>query len=507
MADLELNHISKAFNGNYALSDVTLSCNRGEVHALLGENGAGKSTLLKVLAGAYHPDEGEIKVFGKTAVIKNPTDAMRYGIGCVYQELSFIPDLSVAENIFIGRIHKTKFGNFGDKKLRRMTLELFEKYDVDEIDPDAKAGMISLSQKQIMEILKILSKDPEIVILDEATSALAENRVQWLLRLARKLADAGKIVIFISHRMAEIKDGCDRITILRNGTYAGTLPVDENLDMDEVISMMLGRKMSSYFPEIEDCTREEVALELKNVTYGRALRGVNLKLHKGEVLGIGGLAGQGQAELLKALYGVYPTEGEILLNGKPIRIKSPKDAIQKGIGLVPEERGIQGLFLNLGIDFNISIPSIEKLTSGLLVSRKKEAELVEKYMNVLAVKAAGPQALARELSGGNQQKIVMAKILSCEPELLLMHDITRGVDVGTKKEMFGLVRTLAKEGKPVLFFSTDVEELVNVCDRVIVMRDGKVAASLKLKTLTKENIIGASIGADGKGGDTEDEKV
>ena len=277
--------------------------------------------------------------------------------------------------------------------------------------------------------------------------------------------------------------------------------------MDEVISMMLGRKMSSYFPEIEDCTREEVALELKNVTYGRALRGVNLKLHKGEVLGIGGLAGQGQAELLKALYGVYPTEGEILLNGKPIRIKSPKDAIQKGIGLVPEERGIQGLFLNLGIDFNISIPSIEKLTSGLLVSRKKEAELVEKYMNVLAVKAAGPQALARELSGGNQQKIVMAKILSCEPELLLMHDITRGVDVGTKKEMFGLVRTLAKEGKPVLFFSTDVEELVNVCDRVIVMRDGKVAASLKLKTLTKENIIGASIGADGKGGDTEDEKA
>lgn len=506
MTDLELNHISKSFNGNYALQDVTLSCSRGEVHALLGENGAGKSTLLKVLAGAYHPDEGEIKVFGETAVIRNPTDAMKYGIGCVYQELSFIPDLTVAENIFIGRIPKTKFGNFDYKKLRQMTFELFQKYDVDEIDPDAKAGMISLSQKQIIEILKILSKEPEIVILDEATSALAENRVQWLLQLARKLADAGKIVIFISHRMAEIKDGCDRITILRNGTYAGTLQVDENLDMDEVISMMLGRKMSSYFPEIEDCTQKEVALELKNVSYGRVLNGVNLKLHKGEVLGIGGLAGQGQAELLQALYGIYRVEGEILLNGEQIEIKSPKDAIRKGIGLVPEERAIQGLFLNMGIDFNISIPSIGKLTSGLLVSKKKENELVDKYMNVLAVKAAGRQSLALELSGGNQQKIVMAKIMSCEPELLLMHDITRGVDVGTKKEMFHLVRSLAKEGKPVLFFSTDVEELVNVCDRVIVMRDGRAAASLKLQSLTKENIIGASIGADMKGGNTDHEE-
>ena len=203
MADLELNHVSKAFNGNYALKDVSLSFNRGEVHALLGENGAGKSTLLKVLAGAYHPDEGEIVIFGKKAVIKRPTDAMKYGIGCVYQELSFIPDLTVAENIFIGRIPKTRFGNFDYKKLRKMTMELFERYDVKEIDPDEKVGMISLSQKQIVEILKILSKEPEVIILDEATSALSENYVKWLLGLATKLAKAGKIVIFNSHRMAE----------------------------------------------------------------------------------------------------------------------------------------------------------------------------------------------------------------------------------------------------------------------------------------------------------------
>ncbi|MEJ8735465.1 sugar ABC transporter ATP-binding protein [Mediterraneibacter sp. ICN-202921] len=499
MADLELNHVSKAFNGNYALKDVSLSFNRGEVHALLGENGAGKSTLLKVLAGAYHPDEGEIVIFGKKAVIKRPTDAMKYGIGCVYQELSFIPDLTVAENIFIGRIPKTRFGNFDYKKLRKMTMELFERYDVKEIDPDEKVGMISLSQKQIVEILKILSKEPEVIILDEATSALSENYVKWLLGLAAKLAKAGKIVIFISHRMAEIKDGCSKISILRNGTYAGTLPVDENLDMDKVIQMMLGRQISGYFPQIEDCTQKEIALELQNVTSGHVLNGVNLKLHKGEVLGIGGLAGQGQAELLEALYGIHHVKGKVILNGREVQIKSPKDAIRKKIALVPEERAIQGLFLNLGIDYNISIPSIGKLTSGILVNRKKEHDLVGEYMKILEIKAANEQSPARELSGGNQQKVVMAKILSCEPELLLMHDITRGVDVGTKKEMFTLVRKLAKEGKSVLYFSTDVEELVNVCDRVVVMRDGKIAASLKTVTLTKENIIGASIGAELKG--------
>ncbi|VUX17107.1 sugar ABC transporter ATP-binding protein [Dorea formicigenerans] len=506
MADLELRHITKSFNGNYALNDVSFSCNRGEVHALLGENGAGKSTLLKVLAGAYRPDSGEIHVFGEKAEIHNPADAMRYGIGCVYQELSFIPDLTVAENIFIGRIPKTKFGSFDYKKLRKMTLELMEKYDVDEIDPNAKAGEISLSQKQIIEILKILSKNPEIIILDEATSALHENRVKWLLQLARKLADSGKIVIFISHRMAEIKDGCDNITILRNGTYAGDLPVNDNLDMDEVISMMLGRKMSSYFPQITDCSMDEDALELKDVRYRNILNGVNLKVKKGEVVGIGGLAGQGQAELLQALYGIYPVTGEIYFQGKKIHIKNPKDAINKKIALVPEERAIQGLFLQLGIDFNISITSVNKMSKGPIISKKKENSIVSKYMKALAVKAPTPQTPVQDLSGGNQQKVVMAKIISCEPELLLLHDITRGVDVGTKKEMFTLVREFAKEGNAVIFFSTDVEELVNVCDRVLVMYDGKIRANLKLETLTKEQIIGASIGANQVGGEGNEEK-
>ncbi len=499
MDDLQLNHISKSFSGNYALRDITMSCRCGEVHALLGENGAGKSTLLKVLSGAYHPDEGEIYISGEKAFIHSPSDAMKYGIGCVYQELSFIPDLTVAENIFIGRIPKTRFGSFDHKELRKMALELFRKYDVPEMDPDAKAGMISLSQKQIMEILKVLSKDPKIVILDEATSALEENRVRWLLELARRLADEGKIVLFISHRMAEIQDGCDRISILRNGEYIGTRDVNENLDMDEVISMMLGRKMSSYFPDIIDHSTTEPALEMQNVTYERALNGVNMKLYKGEVLGVAGLAGQGQTELLQAFYGIHKVNGTVLMNGQQVNIRNPKWAIANKIALVPEERGIQGLFLNLGIDFNISISSIDKLSHALLVNKKKEEDLVSKYTNLLSVKAASTRSLASELSGGNQQKVVMAKIMSCEPEIFLMHDITRGVDIGTKKEMFTLVRQIAEQGKAVLYFSTDVEELERICDRVIVMRDGRVVGDFKGAELNKENIIGASIGIEERG--------
>lgn len=493
MADLEMNQITKSFGEVTVLKDVTLHCNRGEVHALLGENGAGKSTLLKVLSGAHLPDAGEIKLFGEKVEIRNPNDAMRYGIGTVYQELSIIPDLSVSENIFVGRIPKRKAGMFDRKKLEEDTRKLFEKYEIDDIDPNAKARSLSLSQKQIVEILKTLAKNPEIIILDEATSALTDDRVVWLLGVARKLADQGKIVLFISHRMAEIQHGCDMITILRNGENSGEVSAKE-VDMDDVISKMLGRKMAGYFPEITSYKTEDMVMQIRNMTYLHILNGVDLDVYRGEVLGIGGLAGQGQAELLQALYGVLKTKGEIRLKGKTIKLNSVKSAIRNGIALVPEERAIQGLILSDSIRYNISLPILHKISNPMWVSRKKEHAVVDKYMKELQIKADSREMAAMNLSGGNQQKVVMAKILAMEPEVFLMHDITRGVDIGTKKEMFNMVRDFAREGHPVIFFSTDVEELVNVCDRVAVMYDGKIQADLQGEMLTRENIIKAAIG-------------
>ncbi len=493
MADLEFDHISKSFDGVYALKDVSFSCNKGEVHALLGENGAGKSTLLKVLSGAHQADSGEIRLFGETVTIHNPRDAMAYGIGTVYQELSIVPDLTVGENIFVGRLPKNRLGKINHKKLTQMTLDLFHQYDVDDIDPNAKAGPLSLSKRQMIEILRVLSKNPKVVVLDEATSALTQNRVQWLLSLARKLANEGKIIIFISHRMAEIKDGCDNVTILRNGSTVGSLSL-QNVDMDEVISMMLGRKMSGYYPEKVSTVQDDVALEVSDLRWGHSLNGVNFQLHKGEVLGIGGLAGQGEAELLLALYGILDARGTVRLNGKPVKINSPKDSLRNGISLVPEDRGTQGLLLSFPIGFNISLPCLDRLRHGLFIDRAGEKQIIDRYMGELKIKADSPAVLVANLSGGNQQKVVLAKILAMEPSLLLMHDITRGVDIGTKKEMFALVRELAAKGNSILYYSTDGEELVNVCDRVMVMYDGKVDAVLEKDDLTRRNIVSASIG-------------
>jgi ABC-type sugar transport system ATPase subunit len=493
MADLEFINISKSFGGIYALQNVSFSCNRGQVHALLGENGAGKSTLLKVLSGAVQADAGEIKIFGETARIRNPIDAMEYGIGTVYQELSIIPDLTVSENIFIGRIPKNKAGYFQKKKLYQAAIDLFKEYDVEGINPDDKAGNLSLSKRQMIEILRVLSKKPEIIILDEATSALTENRVKWLLSLSRKLADQGRIVIFISHRMSEIKDGCDIITILRNGQTVGEMKIEE-VDMDLAVSLMLGRKIEGYYPAITNHTRPEKNLEVRNLHYEHILKNINFDLCKGEVLGIGGLAGQGQAELLLALFGVLKGRSDVHFNGKPYKITSPKKSIEHGIALIPEDRGAQGLLLPFSIRFNIAMSSLARLTKGPLLNGPKEHFIVTKFMEALQVKAPHRELAVMHLSGGNQQKVVLAKMLATEPKILLMHDVTRGVDVGTKKDIFTLVRNLAADGNSVVYFSTDVEELVNVCDRVMVMFDGTIRASFSGKDMTQANIVSASIG-------------
>ncbi|MCL5070739.1 MAG: sugar ABC transporter ATP-binding protein [Actinobacteria bacterium] len=493
MEDLKMEHISKSFGQVKALVDADFVANCGEVHALLGENGAGKSTLIKILSRVIKEDSGKVILFGKPLSIKGPNDAIKAGISTVFQELSLIPDLNVATNIFFGHSLVTRFGITNPYVLIRKAQKLFDQYEVSEIDPKAMVSELPLSQRQLIEIIKVLARDPKVLILDEATSALTEDKVKWLLKIARFMAKDGKIVIFISHRMAEVKEVADRVTVFRNGENVGTLAMKET-DSDELISLMLGRKVKGYFPEKKSIIQKEVVLETRQLSCGHFLIDVDLKLHAGEILGVGGLAGQGQDYLFLSLFGLYKTTGNILINNKVIRIKNPRDSLNYGIALVPEDRGTQGLILSLSVKENVILPLLGKLTRYGLISNSKVNELVMNLIKKLEIKVESPETLVMNLSGGNQQKVVIAKFLSTKPKILLMYDITRGVDVGTKVEIFNMIQKMAADGDAILYYSTTIDELVNICDSVLVMYDSQVKVKLNGANLTKENIIRASVG-------------
>ena len=493
--DLQLKNISKSFNGVKALKNVNFEANFGEVRALLGENGAGKSTLIKILAGSIRPDSGEIYLEGRKLDIKKPQDAFRQGIGTVYQELSLAPNLSVAYNVFMNS-NEHRFGQMVNRKqIEQRTAELLAEYEINGVKPGDLVKDLGLPHRQMIEIVKTLARDPKVVILDEATSALAEDRVAWLLKIARKMADEGRIVIFISHRMAEIFNGCDNVTVFRNGENVGSKSLKET-NSDELVSMMLGRRQQGYYPECVDHSTDEVMVDIQQLQLKNRLTGVSLQVQKGQVMGVGGLAGQGQSELFNVLSGaLIPTSGKILLNGKELHIKNPHDSIKHGIALIPEDRATQGLVLPLTIRENITLPVVNKIEKfGIFLDKKKEQAIIQGAMDQLKIKAEDADIEVMTLSGGNQQKVVFAKMFATDPKVFLLFDCTRGVDVGTKAEIFTLVRELAQKGNAVIYYSSDVEELVNLCDRVAVMCDGKVSALLKGNQITKENIILASVG-------------
>ena len=492
MEDLVVEHISKSFDGVQALQDVNFIARRGEVHAILGENGAGKSTLVKLLSCAIRPDSGKITLFGQPIRGRNPIDAKKLGIGTIYQELSLIPNLSVTANIFINS-NKGSARMVSMKEWRGKTAELFRKYGIEGINPGSIAGDLPLPQRQMIEIVKVLSLDPKVVIFDEATSALSEDNVKWLLGLAKQLAAEGKIVLFISHRMSEIRLGCDRVTVFRNGHNVGEKRMCET-NPDELVAMMLGRKLSGYFPEKSSAVQAEKLVEVKNLIIGKQQQSVSFDIRRGEILGVGGLAGQGQATLLYSLYGVVESKGDVFLGGKKVSLRNPKQCMKNSIALIPEDRATQGLVQPLSIMDNIVLPILPQMTKGIFISKKKEMRVVDALMERFKIKAEGPDTLVMTLSGGNQQKVVLAKLLAIEPSVFLMFDITRGVDVGTKVEIFNFIKELAAKGHAILYYSTDVEELVNVCNDVIVMFDGRIISRLTGDNLTKENIIRASVG-------------
>lgn len=494
MADLEARGVTKRFGGVLALDDVRFDADAGRVHALLGENGAGKSTFIKVLTGAVAPDHGELRLFGEPLQVGNPQQAAQAGVAAVFQELSLVPDLTVAENVWFRKEKLTPLGTVSRRALVRDTERLFARLNFPAIDPGRMVLGLSVAERQLVEVAKAVASQPKVLVLDEATSALAPREVEWLLGLARRLAEDGMIVVYISHRLAEVKAVADDITVFRNGRSVGTTFAADATE-DDIISMMLGRRLERLYPEKKATARDRVALRVRGLECGHRLRGVDLEVREGEIMGVGGLQGQGQLELFLALFGVLRTKAHIEVNGQPVRIASPRQALHAGIGLalVPEDRHNQGLLLPKSVRENITLAVARRFARHGILDSRQERALVDEAIRQLRIVLADPEQPVGSLSGGNQQKVVIAKLLLTRARVLLLYDLTRGVDVGTKGEIFRLMRSLAAEGYSLLFFSTDTQELLHLADRITVLSDGRVSALLEGEALTEDRILRASI--------------
>jgi ribose transport system ATP-binding protein len=447
-----------------------------------------------VLTGAVRADSGEIRLHGRPITIHNPRAAWAAGIGAVFQELSLIPDLTVAQNVWFRREKRTVLRTISARTLQRRTRALFAELDLPPIDPNRVVRNLSVAERQLIEIAKTISQRPRILILDEATSALSPREVAWLLRLCKQQAASGTTVIYISHRLGEVREVADTCTVFRNGRHVGTHPMHE-LDDDQIVGMMLGRVRDRLYPERVPTATDHTLLAVRNLRYGARLRDVSFDLHAGEILGVGGLQGQGQAELVLSLYGVHHAQGTIEISGKRARITNPRTALAAGIGLalVPEDRKNQGLLLPKPIRENIVLPILSQISRFGLLDRGTERTLARGAMQQLHVAARSMDQPVGSLSGGNQQKVVIAKLLQTRARILLLYDLTRGVDVGTKADIFQLMRDLAGRGYAILFYSTDMQELIHVADRIVVLSDGTITATLEGDAMTEEQILRASI--------------
>lgn len=486
---LKMNGITKTFPGVIALEDVRFEIAKGSVHALMGENGAGKSTLMKILMGIYKPDSGEIIFKGKKTEIHNSRHALQIGISMIHQELNNIKEMSVSQNIFLMREPINKYTRMVDfKRMDENTERLFEKLGIEGISPKALIKSLSIAQCQMVEIAKAVSYDSDVIIMDEPTSAISEHEVEKLFSIIENLKREGRSIIYISHKMDEIFKICDAITVLCDGRFIGT-DAAENLDRQKLIKMMVGRELSELFYKRE-APIGEVALEVKNFSKDDLFHDVNLSVRKGEILGIAGLMGAGRTEVVETIFGMRGKyEGEIKKNGKLIHIKKQQDAIDNGIVLATEDRRRYGLVLALSVKHNISLPSLKRMTSGTIVNMAKERKETIGMIDKLGIKVASSNALVSTLSGGNQQKVVLAKWLMTMPDILILDEPTRGIDVGAKVEIYKIMSELVKNGKAVIMISSEMPEIIGLSDRIIVMHDGKVTGELERSEVTQEKIM------------------
>lgn len=488
---LDIKNITKTFPGVKALSDVSFQIRRGSVHALVGENGAGKSTLIKVLTGIYKADEGSFFFKGSEARVATPLEAQQLGLSVVHQELKLSETLSVAENIFLGRPFMTRSRLVDWKKLRVEARKLLDSLNID-LNVDTEVSHLSVAQKQIVEICKALSFNAELIIMDEPSATLTDKELDCLFHIIDILKNQGVTVVYISHRMEEIFRIADMVTILRDGRHINTLPVAD-VDRAKLISMMVGRELGNEYPKLE-AKIGDVALEVRNLSTAKLLHDVNLRVHHGEILGLAGLVGAGRTETARAIFGADKrASGEITIDGQPVKIESVIDAVQHKIALVPEDRKQQGLILIHSVKHNTSIVNLDNVCRGGLLNDRKEKELAQKYIDMLGTATPSEEKEVRLLSGGNQQKVVLAKWLAVDSEIIIFDEPTRGVDVGAKAEIYKLMCRLAQEGKAVIMISSDMPELIGVCDRLYVMREGTISGELLRKDFSQEAILNYAV--------------
>jgi ribose transport system ATP-binding protein len=491
---IEASGVSKHFGGVQALRSASFSADFGEVHALVGENGAGKSTMIKILSAVLPPDEGTLRVKGKEVSLASPLEARRLGVGTVFQELTLLPWMTVAENLLMGSEPKGPLGLIRRRRLAARSAEILAGFGVEGVDPLDLVASVPLAQRQTIEIVRTLLRDPEILFLDEPTSALAEREVEWLFGLVRGLRERGRCIIFTSHRWGEVVDIADRITVFRNGESVATR---QHMDEAEAVTLMTGRTIERMYPELPELPEDaDVALEVRDLR-GTRVDGVSFQLRRGEVLGVGGLAGQGQRDLFMTLFAARrPVGGEIFVGGKRVRLRNPHDAIDArlGIALVPEDRKTEGLMLPLSVRDNLSLVVLSRVSRGGIVRRMLENRLVSRMVARLQIRSGRPAVQeVGTLSGGNQQKVLIGRWLLAEPEVMLLYDITRGVDVGTKHDIYQLMVELIAEGKALLFYSSDTEETAHVCHRVLIMREGRIAGELTGDEIDAERLVAAAL--------------
>ena len=491
---LSIKNVTKRFPGVVALKDVSFDVNKGEIHALVGENGAGKSTLIKILSGVNSLEEGELYLRGEKVKFARPVEAIEKGISVVHQEIKLVNTLSVAENIFIGRPTLNKMGMLDRKELNRKARELLDSIGADIISEKEIVRRLSIAEQQMVEICKALSYNSEVIIMDEPSATLTTKELTLLFQILKRLKTMGITVIYISHRLEEIFEIADRVTVLRDGQHIFTGNVAD-VDRKKLISMMVGRELENEYPK-ELFIRGEPILEVKNLNRPGVLKDISFTLHKGEVLGFSGLVGSGRTELARTIFGADYNKhitGEVVIKGEKVAIKRVQDATKRGIALIPEDRKAQGLVLGMSVKENVSMANIKRVKTKGFLSKGKERELAKDYIKALRIVTPDENRQVRNLSGGNQQKVVIAKWLAADSEIMILDEPTRGVDVGAKAEIYKLLNTFIKDGKAVIMISSDMPEIIGMCDRVLVFREGSIVGEFSRDEVTQEKILDKAI--------------